>query len=119
MIKILIRDEKTVFNEVENPTILYDKRDYVRHTVGEKENIYKIYNEWRKRYMDAGLQDMADDLAVLELPANQALMDELFQCDGKFKAFIQKYIELEASEGVNKNEATLSLMRDTSLRPSI
>lgn len=44
----------------------------------------------RKHYILSGLEDIACDLAVLELPPNQKIIDDLFQYTGRFQRFIEQ-----------------------------
>lgn len=87
---VQIRDENQVYQIVQHPAILYDKRDFILLKIGEKEKILKRYEKMRKHYIQSGLEDIACDLAVLELPPNQKLIDDLFQYPGRFQRFVEQ-----------------------------
>lgn len=56
--KILIRDGGRVYNEVQNPAIVYDLQAG-RLKVGEKEHMEVYFNLATKKYIEAGFPDMA------------------------------------------------------------
>lgn len=93
---VTFRDGGVVFTEgVKRPTFIYDKMMYHRVRYGDYEQILKIYNETRETYIKAGFPDMADDLGMIEVPADQELVDNLFQSTGFFNNFIK---DIESKE---------------------
>ncbi|PLS19403.1 hypothetical protein CVD28_03030 [Bacillus sp. M6-12] len=78
-----IRDgQGKVFNEVVNPTVVYDSRDSVLLKIGEKEVMETYFETVQNQYRAFGLHDVADDISLMELPKNQEEIDKVFQiCD--------------------------------------
>lgn len=97
MTVIQIRSESKVYSRVSNPTVLYDKRDYVLLKIGEREWVNETYEYMRRLYLIFGFIDFANDLAVIELPDNQQLIDDIFQSTGRFEQFIKSEVEKFAS----------------------
>lgn len=77
---------------VEKPAIIYSVETKSRVKHGELIDMMEFCDIMKKKYIDAGFPNYADDLAVLELPQNQELIDELFQSSGKLQQFIEKYV---------------------------
>jgi hypothetical protein len=85
------RDESRVFlTRIKRPTFMYDKSSGIRHKYGEFEQVENIYKLWRKGYIDSGFNEIADDLAIVEVEPKQELIDELFQSSGRFEMFVRE-----------------------------
>lgn len=85
---IKIRANGEVFNEVENPSIVVDivekenePNEYIMMKIGEKENMQDYYNLVLKRYKENGFENQIN-LAIIDLPRNQELVDRVFQTTG-------------------------------------
>lgn len=92
---VVIRTDKKVFGTTARPAILYDRKDYVLHKIGDIEMVIDVYNIMRNAYIAHGFTDIANDLAILELPLNQELIDNLFRSTLYFKEFIKNHTETE------------------------
>ncbi len=79
----LIRDGSGyVFNEVENPAVVFDSSCSVLLKIGEHEQMEKYYSFVYRRLTSAGIDDMANDLVLMSLPRDQGEIDKVFQiCD--------------------------------------
>lgn len=93
---VVFRDGGNIYlHGVKRPTFLYDKRLGVRMKYGEYNQVEEIRKSWEEAYRFAGFHEVADDLAVLEVPPNQELVDLLFQSSGVFKDFVQQLDNLD------------------------
>lgn len=81
---------------VKRPCFVYDKVTYSRVKYGDYPFVISSFNSMRKAYIEAGFEGMADDLVFVEVPANQVLIDDIFQSDGRFTRFV-KELEVEKS----------------------
>lgn len=90
----LIRDGSgQVFNEVQNPAAVYDSRDSVLIKIGEFSDMQQYFNSIQNSYRAHGFHLEADDIALMELPKDQAEIDKVFGiCDYIGKLHAQKYI---------------------------
>ncbi|MCM3109977.1 hypothetical protein [Lederbergia lenta] len=71
-----------VFNRVNNPAVVYDSNDSVLLKIGEKETMQQFFEFVQNRYRAYGFHDMANDIALMELPKDQEEIDKVFQiCD--------------------------------------
>lgn len=89
---VQIRSETKVYSSTEKPAVLYDQRACVMMKMGDIEMIQDAYRYMRESYLVHGYEEMANDLAILELPLNQELVDELFQSTGRFKVFMGEHV---------------------------
>lgn len=80
-----IRDEKTVYNKVENPAVVFDRETGTLHRIGERETMVEYFNTASGKYRDKGFHAEADSLTYMELPKNQAVIDKVFQNTGYIK----------------------------------
>lgn len=90
-----VRSEKKAFGTTSRPAILYDRKDIVMHKIGDIEMVNDVYNIMRNAYMSHGFTEIANDLAILELPLNQELIDNLFNSTLYFRNFIMNHIQKE------------------------
>lgn len=79
----LIRDgQGAVYNEVNNPTVIFDSRDSVLLKIGERESMEQYFGIIQQAYRSKGFGDVADDIILMELPKEQEEIDKVFQiCD--------------------------------------
>lgn len=71
-----------LFNEVQNPAVVYDAQGSVLLKIGEWENMMVYYNYLQELYRNNGLSDVASDICLMELPKDQEEIDKVFQiCD--------------------------------------
>lgn len=79
----LIRDGSgNVFNEVENPAVVFDSSCSVLLKIGEYKQMEEYYNFVYERFISTGNDDMANDLVLMSLPKVQEEVDKVFQiCD--------------------------------------
>lgn len=83
------RDASTVYmRKVKRPTFLYDKSAGIWLKYGEYEDVLKVMENWKQKYISTGFREVAEDLALVEVPTNQTLIDRLFQRSGEFTQFI-------------------------------
>lgn len=94
---MLIRDGYgTVFNEVENPAVVFNKDSGVYYKVGEYELLKVFHEDVVNGYNEQGFVGMANSLTLLELPKDQEVVDKIFQNSGYVKLYYEK-------EVLNKN----------------
>lgn len=90
---IQIRDEKgIVYNRITNPGVVFTKSCGTLHKVCEREAALAYFNLSYDAYASAGFQDMANDLCYMELPRDQALIDDVFQITGYIKRLYEQSI---------------------------
>ncbi|MNV93840.1 hypothetical protein D3C71_1885750 [compost metagenome] len=83
---------------VSRPSFLYDKELKVRLKYGAYDDIMKIYDDYIKAYKAYGetmnnsfdCEVIINDLAVLEVPPDQSLVDNLFNSTFYFGSYIDK-----------------------------
>lgn len=90
--KLEIRDEKTVYNRVENPAAVFDKESGTLHKIGERDDMLTYFNMASGKYRASGHHDMADELTYIELPKNQQEIDRVFQITGYIQRLYEKTI---------------------------
>lgn len=102
MQKFVFRNEKgEVFGPpTSNPAVLFTKSCGTWHKVGDLVPVLTYLNLYQKQYLTHGFTDMADDLAVMELPKDQEVIDKVFQNTGYLKRLYDKAITYETHEGV-------------------
>lgn len=93
-VKIKIRDEKKVYNEVCNPAVVYDIKSGLLK-IGEKEEMEYYFNKTNRLYRQCGLHDIANDLYLMELPKDQEIVDKVFQIHD-YVLHLHKQIETTA-----------------------
>ena len=79
---------QTFLMQVARPTFLYDKTSKTRLKYGEYEDVVKAYELMKETYLLNGFNEMADDLAVVEVEPDQEKIDRLFQSSGVFSQFV-------------------------------
>ncbi|MFF2531317.1 hypothetical protein ACFVS2_20655 [Brevibacillus sp. NPDC058079] len=90
---VQIRDENDVIATLKSPAVLYDKTTCVWHKWGDVSFINECYNVMKSAYEKHGFDALANDLAILELPTDQKLIDDLFQSSGRFEQFIKDFVK--------------------------
>lgn len=79
---------QTFLMNVSRPTFLYDKTAKTRLKYGEYDDVVKAYELMKETYLINGFNEMADDLAVVEVEPDQEKIDLLFQSSGVFSQFV-------------------------------
>lgn len=89
--RVSFRDKQTVYlSGVRRPAFLCDRSLGTRLKYGEYDEVVAIWKDWVNLYRSSGFGFVAEDLVVVELPSNQALIDLLFQSDGILKDYLQR-----------------------------
>ena len=74
--------------EVKQPAVMYDIVSGLMK-IGEFEEVLKEYNETKRTMMSSGFGDMVEDLRLIKIPADQALVDRI----GDSETYILEYHE--------------------------
>lgn len=78
--KFLIQDSKgNIYNEVTRPAAVFDTQLGTLHKIGEYDDMLAYYEHLCYTYKAGGFPEMAADLAVMDLPADQKEIDKVFQ----------------------------------------
>lgn len=81
----LVRDVNGyVYKELKRPTVIYDKEFFQLLCIGEPEKMEEAFYKMKKRYIDKGKQNIANDICLLELPKKQDIIDKVWQSDGAY-----------------------------------
>jgi hypothetical protein len=84
------RDHGVVYLKgIKKPAFLYDKDTHVRLKFGELEHVEQSYNTMKKAYDDSGFVEMGNALAIVQVPLNQKLIDDIFESSGRFEIFVK------------------------------
>lgn len=90
MIEIRSNPDK-VFQVVEHPAIVYDADTFVVIKIGDAVNIKAYYDNTIKALnsmKSTAAESFVDSLRYTELPANQELIDNIFNITGYLQRFI-------------------------------
>ena len=87
---VTFQDGQVYLEGVSRPTFIYARTGYIRMGYGEYEQTLAKYEAMRTAYIKGGFPDMAEDLALIEVPPNQQLIDDMFQSTGLFRKYIQE-----------------------------
>lgn len=71
-----------VFNEVSRPTVVFDTETGTIHKIGDFGVVYKFYDQITTAYVDAGFINQARAMALMELPKDQEIVDNVFNNTG-------------------------------------
>lgn len=88
---ILIRDEKTIYNSVKTPAVVFDKDLGVLLKIGDYSEMEKYYEITTNIYKERSLNFMVESLILLELPKDQDIVDKVFQNTGYLKSYYEKH----------------------------
>lgn len=89
--KFLLRDAKgNIFNELNNPAVVFDKDLGVLLKVGEFGVMLDYYKEVVSLYNNAGLSHAAENIALMDLPREQEEIDKVFQISGYVNTLYKK-----------------------------
>lgn len=75
-------------------SILFDKTDYIIIKWGLFENIQKEHDKRFNKMKEAGLDDMANDLTIMELPRDEELVFKILACHYLEKFLKENHIKL-------------------------
>lgn len=90
MKQFMIRDNKTVFNQVEHPAVVFDQHTGSFIFIGERVVMQEKFEQYNAVYRANGLIDMADALVLMDLPHDQDEIDKVFQITGYVKKLYEK-----------------------------
>ena len=91
---IQIRDGRGhVFNTVVEPAVVFDSDTGTLHKIGEKNEMEVYLQEAQLKYRQAGYVMEANSLMMMSLPADQNLVDDIFQITGFLRTFYRKSLE--------------------------
>lgn len=68
-----------VYNSVENPAVVFDKNCGTLLKIGERDDMQAYFDRIQKVYRAGGVPEMADDMVFMDLPADQEVIDRVFQ----------------------------------------
>lgn len=75
--RILIRDDKQVFNIARRPTIVFNKRTKTLLNIGEYVEMLDYFNKKKEYLLQEGFASEAQSLEFLELEKDQELIDKI------------------------------------------
>lgn len=90
MKQFMIRDNKTVFNQVEQPAVVFDKESGTLLYIGEREVMQEKFEQYNAVYRASGFVDMAEALVLMDLPHDQDVIDKVFQITGYVKKLYEE-----------------------------
>ncbi len=85
---ILIRSEREVYNQVENPAVVYDRNLCMMIKIGEREDMLAYQHRVVQAYIANGFDSMVSDVGFMALPKDQEIVDKVFNCSGYLKTLI-------------------------------
>jgi len=86
-----IQDDRTIYNQVESPAAVFDADTGTLLKIGESDIIFNYYEDLQQVYRDKGFPKlMADALVFVDLPKDQELIDQIFQCSGFIKTWYEQ-----------------------------
>lgn len=74
----LLRDNKKVYREVEEPYAVFHKELGTLLKIGEKEEMHSYFENITSRYRAFGFHQEADEITLMELPKEQEEIDKVF-----------------------------------------
>lgn len=74
----LLRDNKKVYREIEEPCAVFHKELGTLLKIGEKEEMQSYFDNITNRYRAFGLHQEADQITLMELPKEQEEIDKVF-----------------------------------------
>ena len=75
--------------EVEEVAVLFDKDLSVLLKIGDKDKVKNYFDTIHLSYRQAGFFEQARDFILMELPTNQALVDQLINTSGSIEKIFQ------------------------------
>lgn len=85
-----IQDEKgKVFNKVENPAVVYDRKTFTMIKIGERETMLEYHQFVEQTYRNAGFIEQAEDTTFMDLPPDQEIIDKVFQNTGYIEQLLK------------------------------
>lgn len=74
----LIRDNTRTFNKVKEPGAVMDAKTGTLLKIGEYAVMEEYWGFVREQYINAGFNNMAEDVVLVQLPKDQDIIDKVF-----------------------------------------